>query len=131
MTASTTTELVVDTARLMTLGADNAQTAADNAQTTADVKVSKTEVTVTLSADGWVNNTQTVNAVGVTASSLVIPAPDPAADNYVAYTESVVRCVGQAEGTLTFQCDEVPSIALTVNVAVFNSGLSLWTGGSY
>lgn len=134
--AQTTADNAQDTANnaLVAAGnaktaADNAQAAADNAQATADVKVSKTEVTVTLSADGWVNNTQTVNAVGVTASSLVIPAPDPAADNYTAYAEAGIRCTEQDEGILIFECESVPGIDVLVNVTCFVDGEGGGAGG--
>lgn len=75
--------------------------------------------TTSLSAGGWSNNTQTVNVEGVPAdvdNNAVIPTPAP--ESHVAYTESNVRCSAQADGKLTFTCDQVPSVDLTVNVLI-------------
>lgn len=72
--------------------------------------------TATLSTSGWANNSQTVSVPGVTADNNIIPCPAP--ESYTAYNESSVRCSAQADGKLTFTCDEVPSVALTVNVLI-------------
>ena len=74
---------------------------------------------VTLEAGSWYNKQQTVNCSGVKSSNLVIVSPSPAAENFAAYAESNIRCTAQEAGKLTFTCEEVPSIALVVNVAVF------------
>ena len=74
---------------------------------------------VTLAAGSWYNKQQVVNVSGVKASNLVIVSPNPAAANFAAYAESNVRCTAQEKGKLTFTCEDVPSIALVVNVAVF------------
>ena len=73
--------------------------------------------TVTLSASGWSDKTQTVSVSGVTAKNTVIVTHAP--DSYSMYTGRGVRCVGQAAGKLTFQCDVVPETAVTANVAIF------------
>lgn len=73
---------------------------------------------VELTVAGWSNYQQTVSVDIATADNKVFVSPDPADDNYAAYTESGIRCIAQAEGTLTFQCEDVPSIAVTANVAV-------------
>lgn len=75
---------------------------------------------VTLAADGWASNQQTVAAEGVTDTNTVIVAADPASENYAEYADNEVRGVAQAAGTLTFTCSSVPSIALRVNVTVLN-----------
>jgi len=78
------------------------------------------QIAVSLPASGWAGNTQTVAAAGVTATAGVIVAPDPSSDNnYTAYSESGVRCTGQAEGQLIFKCDSTPSANLSVNVTIF------------
>lgn len=109
--------------------AEGAQTAAAEANATAGEAKATAEaalaakaqaLVVYLPASGWSDNRQTVAALGVTADNLVMPGPDPAAENYAAYTESAVRCVAQAADALTFSCENAPTIALTVNVAVFN-----------
>jgi hypothetical protein len=75
---------------------------------------------IELAPDGWVDNKQTINVDGVTANNVVIVNPNPETENYVAYTERGIRCIEQAEGTLTFLCDIIPSITVIVNVAVFS-----------
>lgn len=76
----------------------------------------KLTASVTLSADGWEQERQTVGAVGVTADNTVIVAPAP--DSFTAYSEAGVRCTGQDNGTLTFACVDVPAEALTVNIVI-------------
>lgn len=72
--------------------------------------------TAILYASGWSGNAQTVSVSGVTASNLVIVAPNPG--SHVAYGAAGVRCILQESGKLTFACEEVPSVALTVNIAM-------------
>ena len=73
--------------------------------------------TATLSSGGWSSKTQTVNNVtGVTANNHIIVTP--AAASYVAYAEAMVRCTAQASGSLTFQCEDVPTSNLTVNILI-------------
>lgn len=76
-------------------------------------------VNVTLTADGWSNNSQTVNVSGVAETSAVIVAPDP--ENHVAYAESGVYCYAQGGGILTFRCEDVPTISLSVNVVILRA----------
>ena len=72
---------------------------------------------VTLTVAGWVNNQQVVSVAGVLANNPVFPSPDPASQK--AYGESGVYCLAQAAGTLTFACEEKPTAALKVNLAIF------------
>ena len=74
--------------------------------------------TVTLTAGGWNNNSQTVNATGVTASNTVIVSP--AAASFVVYGEAQIRCTAQAANSLTFMCEGAPEEAVTVNVTCIN-----------
>ena len=74
---------------------------------------------VTLAAGSWNAKKQSVSVNGVKADNLVIVSPNPAAENFAAYAESGVRCIAQETDKLTFECDDVPSIALAVSVAVF------------
>ncbi|MBQ7896690.1 MAG: hypothetical protein IJ364_09085 [Oscillospiraceae bacterium] len=83
----------------------------------ANNAVSKS-LTVSLAAANWSGNKQTVTATGVTASNTVIVTPAPA--SLLAYAEAQVRCTAQAANSLTFQCEEVPETALTVNVTCIN-----------
>lgn len=91
---------------------------ADKAVTKAKLASGATYSTaqVRLTVAGWVNNSQTVSVSGVSANNLVIVSPDPA--NFADYAEASVRCIAQEAGKLTFACDDVPSVALTVNIAM-------------
>lgn len=73
-----------------------------------------------LSASGWKNNSQTINLSNVAANSLVTVAPAPTAQNRTAYLESGVYCSAQGAGTLTFVCEDVPSVNLSVNIQIIN-----------
>lgn len=74
--------------------------------------------TVTLSTSGWSANAQTASVADVTADSIVVVAPAPVSRK--AYIEADVYCSAQGNGTLTFNCENVPSAALTVNVQIIN-----------
>ena len=75
---------------------------------------------VTLSANAWSGNSQTINVSNVTAGSLVTVAPVPTAQNRTAYLEAGVYCSAQGAGTLTFVCEDVPSVSLNVNIQIIN-----------
>lgn len=77
--------------------------------------------TITLAADGWENNCQTIAIASVTADpSLtdVTVSPDTSDENYTAYTESGIRLYTQNDGSVTFKCNDVPSVNLIVNIIV-------------
>ena len=76
--------------------------------------------TAVLSASAWSGNSQAVNVSNVTTSSLVTVAPVPTAQNRTAYLESGVYCSAQGAGTLTFTCEDVPSVNLNVNIQIIN-----------
>lgn len=61
---------------------------------------------------------QTVNVTGVTIDSVVYVSPIPTDANE--YAECNTMGIGQSAGTLTFQCDVVPSNDLTVNVVLLS-----------
>lgn len=84
--------------------------------------------TIMLNVDAWNGNEQTVSVNGVTANNVVVVSPRPTFDDYTAYTESRIRCSAQFDGGLIFACDEVPSMIVTVNVAIFDANNS--TGGN-
>lgn len=76
-------------------------------------------VTVTLAASGWgTGNTQAVSVADVAVDSIVVVAPAPASRS--AYMESDVFCATQGSKTLSFSCESVPNIDLTVNVQIIN-----------
>lgn len=77
-----------------------------------------TSTTVTLTTVGWDATTklQTVNITGMTNAKVCIISPTPA--SFVSYGESGVYASAQGQGTLTFVCEEIPSVDLTVNVVM-------------
>ena len=129
-TAQTTANSAKTTAENAQTAAGNAMTAASNAQTRAETAESNAKAyadsrhingTVTLKYNSWVNNAQTVSFSGVTADITktdVYAYPAPADDNYAAYVESGVRPYAQGDNTITFKCEDVPAVNLTVNVSV-------------
>lgn len=75
--------------------------------------------TVTLTASGWNNNTQTVTVNGVSASEatqLITVSPTKTKVN--TYIESGIYCSGQAENSLTFTCSEAPTEDITIYVTI-------------
>ena len=82
--------------------------------------VSMNTVSITLSASSWSSLSQTVSVTGVTANNAVFVNPAPNTSNYEAYIKYGVRCSAQTSGKLTFSCDETPTIAITVNIAIFS-----------
>lgn len=89
-----------------------------NADTNAYIERKIKAVTVELPAVNWTDNAQTVAAQGVTADNTIIASAAP--DSLAAYGENGVKCDAQATNALTFVCDAVPSVALTVNVVILN-----------
>lgn len=76
---------------------------------------------ITLEVSNWENNTQTVSIAGVTADETktdVLAAPDPEASNANEYAQKNVRISTQLDEAVIFECDNVPTIDLTVNVMV-------------
>lgn len=75
--------------------------------------------TVTLTASSWVSNQQTVLLSDVaaeeTAQSIMA---SPASASATAYYDAEIMLTGQASGSLTFSCNEVPSADLTVYVVI-------------
>lgn len=77
---------------------------------------------VTLAVASWNNSTmqQTVTCTGVLADKtkqmIVCAAVDESYDS--AWNTCYVQCVGRAAGKLTFQCDEVPTVAVEVFVTI-------------
>ena len=74
---------------------------------------------VTLKSTGWTNKTQTVTVADISsdeAAQRIIPIAH--ADSRSAYNEAGCKGVGQGEGSLTFECETVPSVDLKVWVEV-------------
>lgn len=79
----------------------------------------RTSETITLSASGWNNKSQTVSVFGVTASNDVVVAPAPS--DLLLYSEHTIICTTQTDDALTFSCESTPNQDLAVNVAVYTS----------
>ena len=98
----------------------NVYSSVDSSGTLAlnNIQAQHASLSVTIATSDWSNNTCTKTATGVTASNTVIVSP--ASSSYVAYGEAQVRATAQGTNQLTFTCTDVPSSALTVNVAILN-----------
>lgn len=80
--------------------------------------------TITIAISDWSTDTLTCAKTvdGVESNSLVVASPDSSVDdNYLNYTKAVVRCIEQAENSLTFKCKSIPKSDLIVNVAIYYS----------
>lgn len=83
-----------------------------------DSKIPKA-VTVTLSASSWSSNLQTVTVSGVSAdeaSQLIQPLPSQTSQT--AYIDSGILCISQAEDSLTFSCESVPSSDINLYIVI-------------
>lgn len=92
---------------------------AESAKTYADSKY--LSAVVTLAAESWVGNVQSVAVTGVVADENVVDvyaSPRPESSNYEAYNECAVRLYSQGDGTVTFTCEDTPTVDLTVNISV-------------
>ena len=125
--------------------ADDAQTAADNAQTATDNHASNVEnphgvtpaqigaqaqhrnTVVTLFADGWIDNRQIVLVSGLGKDDTVIATPDAESHNH--YVECGVKPLAKSAGAITYVCEDVPDVDLTINVTIFPAGGSGSTTG--
>lgn len=70
--------------------------------------------TVNVPATGWSNKTRTVSVSGIKATDTVIVSPAPT--SLKAYSNAGMYCSAQEDNRLTFICDEVPEVQITVNV---------------
>lgn len=71
---------------------------------------------VTLYSESWSEKKQTVGVSGVSSKNHVIVTPSP--ESFVMWAECMVRATVQGEGTLTFDCEDVPSGTITANVLI-------------
>lgn len=84
-----------------------------------EITKSRSTATVTLYASNWSGSgpyTQSASVSDVTASNIVIVTPG--STNYESYTDTLVRCSAQADGSLTFTAEEKPSVNLSANVLI-------------
>lgn len=76
---------------------------------------------ITLYADGWTDNSQTVEVIGISDNNIVVVSPDPDYDNCRVYSNCYIRCVEQSNGKLRFEYTYPPSVNVFVNVAIYYS----------
>ena len=82
-------------------------------------KLGGNDVQVTLPVSGWIDNQQTVRALGVSEDySILVSADEESADNSAAYSDANVKAFRKTNGSITFRCDSVPVQDLIVNVAL-------------
>lgn len=74
-------------------------------------------VNITIPADGWEDNTQTVAVDIVTAGCTVIIGGDYGSEPE--YSRCGVWCSAQADGALTFQCSRVPGTDVVADAVIF------------
>ena len=72
--------------------------------------------TATLTVANWSNKTQTVSVENVTPNNSVLVCPAPTSQTPA--MGAGVYCSAQGNGTLTFKCGTVPSVALDYNIMV-------------
>ena len=75
---------------------------------------------VTLSADGWEDNIQTVGVIGATADGTLLVGAAEASKKL--WANAGIHYSGQGDGTLTFSCDTPPSEDVTANVLFLGEG---------
>lgn len=105
---------------------EEAKENAEQAKSTAARKADLLALSITLSAGGWANNLQTVDAAGVTADKErchVIPCTPDSANNELYYNNGLC-CEDQLDGKVTFSCKEVPASDVTVNLLVLIKGVT-------
>lgn len=86
--------------------------------------------TIKLTVGGWSDNKQTATVMGVTADSVIVVSPEPSYNNHYTYLSCGVRCVSQTIDKITFECAEVPTTDLNVNIiSYFTPELSGSIGG--
>lgn len=76
---------------------------------------------VTLPADNWLTNHQSISVEGVTSDNIVIVSPETTDANYKEYADRGVKCIAQSDGRLTFKCVTTPTIDLVVNLGIYFS----------
>lgn len=79
-------------------------------------RLTKVNATITLTAAGWSNGSQTVTVTGMTATGVVLVSPDPTDQS--AYTSAGILCTAQAADSLTFTATTTPTADIDVNVVM-------------
>lgn len=83
----------------------------------SSIQAQHTSLLITIAVSDWNNKTCTKTVSGVTTNNTVIISP--AVSSIEDYGEAQVRGIAQAANQITFACEDTPSDALSVNIAVF------------
>ena len=76
-------------------------------------------LTITLNAQNWSNNEQTIVVSTITPNSMVWVAPTP--NDTINYTNAGIIATAQGNGTLTFTCNQTLSADIQVNLIINNA----------
>lgn len=76
----------------------------------------KVNTTITLTAAGWSNGSQTVSVSGITSTGVVFVSPDPT--DQADYTTAGILCTSQATDLLEFTCTNTPTNDIDVVVVM-------------
>lgn len=79
-------------------------------------RLTKVNTTLTLSANGWSSNTQTISVAGITTTGVVLVSPIPT--DQADYTSAGIYCSAQSAGSLTFTCSTTPANDIDVVVVM-------------
>lgn len=81
--------------------------------------------TATLSVNNWSSMQQSVTVAGLKSTNTVIISPvSDLTGNYDNYTAAGIRAIGQSNGSITFKCSTLPSVAIRVNIGFFEASSS-------
>lgn len=104
-------------------------TALDNRLDTAESDITSLETavsgkanasvarSVTIAVADWANKACTKSVSGVTTDNNFGVSPAPA--SFLAYGEAQIRATAQGNGTVSFACETVPTVAISVNVIIW------------
>lgn len=80
-------------------------------------RLTKVNTTITIAVADWNGGTTVTKTVnGITATGVVMVAPDPT--DQAAYTSAGILCTAQAADSLTFTCSTTPTADIDVNVVM-------------
>jgi hypothetical protein len=88
----------------------------NGAVTFETANIEPTIQTVTIAVSDWNNQSCTKSVTGVTSLNTIIVTPDPS--SFIAYGNSQIRATAQGDGTITFNCEVVPSESIVVTILI-------------
>lgn len=103
--------------------ADEAPTEADEYEWSLFASNIRNTVTVTLDANNWVNNSQTITISSIGNNSSVFCTPHP--DSKDVYIDCGIILESATISSVTFSCHNAPSIEILVNVQIIEPVLNV------